>query len=407
MKDRDTAECLTEEASRDRAVYFDAGAGIAGDMVLASLLHAGASLEAVREAAGRVARRPVALQVREVRNGTLAGLTLSVSADNDSGERSAGEILDALHSTRLAEPVIERAARVFRVLAEAEARVHGVAVEDVHFHEIGALDSIVDIVGTAAALHDLDIAAVHASPLPMTRGWVDTRHGRLPVPAPATVEVLAGYPVYGVDAEGEFVTPTGAALCKALAGTGGPLPPMRIQSVGCGFGTRDWPDGRPNCLRALVGILSAGEQGSDLVLSANIDDMTPEGMSYLIDALLAAGSLDAWVTPIVMKKGRPAWVVSALAPSRARDAVVEALFAESTTLGVRLHPVERRKLYYEIRTQDTSMGPVRVKRAFRDGRVRNTALESDDLRRLARERGVPLRRVREVLSREVGDDDPG
>ena len=257
----------------------------------------------------------------------------------------------------------------------------------------------------AAALHDLRIDRVEASALPWTHGVVVCRHGVLPVPAPATVELLKGWPVFGADVEGEFVTPTGAAFCAALAAASGPAPALVIERVGCGFGTRDWPDGRPNCLRVLVGDAAGqgGAEGDDAEeLAANIDDTTPDQVARLAEALLEAGALDAWIEPILMKKGRPAWTVRAIAARDRREAVVSVFFDESPTIGVRMHRVERAKLVREEGTAGTSLGAVRVKRVFRDGRLVRTTVEADDLRRVAREHGLAVMHVRERLASELG-----
>ena len=384
-----------------RILYLDASAGIAGDMTLAALIHAGAVLSVVRDAVSSVAGKAIRLSVEAAGTGPVAGLRLRVRAPRARSERPFKEIARAIARARLPGEVADIATRIFERLAEAEGRVHAVPAGRVHFHEVGALDSIADVVGVAAALASLGVERVHASPLPMTRGSVVSRHGRLPVPAPATVDLLRGYRVFGVDAEGEYVTPTGAAICATLAHPGGPMPPMRIEAVGHGFGTREWPDGRPNCVRAFVGPADSPAADAEWELSANIDDMAPDAMSNAVEALLAAGALDAWVTPVVMKKGRPAWVVSAIVPPAARDGVVAAFFEETSTIGLRMHPLERVKLAYRVEPVQTPIGTVRLKRAFRDGRVANVSIESDDLRRVAREAGITLKRAREIVSKAM------
>jgi uncharacterized protein (TIGR00299 family) protein len=384
-----------------KVLYLDCQAGIAGDMALAALVHAGADLEAVRDAVRRVAGREVPIAAVPHEKGAIRGLRVEVDAAGDRTERTAREILDAIGAAGLDGAVADAASRVFRRLAEAEAEVHGVSPEAVHFHEVGALDSIADVVGVAAALHSLGVTRVEASVLPMGRGTVATRHGLMPLPAPATVAVLRGWPVAGVDLEGETVTPTGAAIVAALASASGPMPVMRVESVGYGFGTREWPDGRPNCVRAIVGAGEEPAPPAEWEIAANIDDMTPDDAAQLASALLAAGAFDAWIEPIVMKKGRPAWSVHAVVAAAARDAVVGAFFEESTTIGVRMHPLERVKLGYEVRVVETSLGPVRVKVATRDGRVVNQSLESDDVHRIARERGMSVKRVKETVLRET------
>ncbi|MBL6974220.1 MAG: nickel pincer cofactor biosynthesis protein LarC [Deltaproteobacteria bacterium] len=384
-----------------RCLYLDARSGLAGDMILAALLHAGADIEAVRKAVAAVVGDRVTVRTVPHHSGSLEGLVLDVSAQDETHDRHAGDIIETIRKAGLAERVVDHAAGIFEVLAAAEGKVHGVPADQVHFHEVGALDSISDVVGIAAALEDLGIDSIHASALPMTSGAVQTRHGLMPVPAPATLEVLKGYPVFGVDLPGEFVTPTGAAVCAALVDDPGALPPMRIESIGYGFGTREWPDGRPNCVRAIVGSPGPAVDDTEYEVSANIDDMSPDDVSRLLEALLEAGALDAWVTPVLMKKGRPSWVISAVMSGAARDRVESTFFEESTTIGIRIHALERLKLEYHIDTVTTSVGDVRVKRAYRDGRVVNRSLESDDLRRIAREKGIPLKRVRARVLSEV------
>jgi len=384
-----------------RIAYFDCPAGVAGDMVLAALIDAGADLDAIRAAVGAVVGKDVAMEAVPVTDGGLSGLRMHIDAPDEEHERHAHEILDAIAGAGLAAPVAERATLIFQRLAVAEGRVHGVPADHVHFHEVGALDSIADIVGVAAALHSLGVGRVAASPLPLTHGTVMTRHGLLPIPAPATLEVLQGYAVYGVDAEGEFVTPTGAAICAALAGTGGSMPPMRLERTGLGFGRKKWPDGRPNGVRVLLGAEDAPPAEREWEIAANLDDITPEGVSVLTEALFAAGAMDAWAEPIVMKKSRPAWTVRALCPDGVRDKVIAGFFAESTTIGLRMVALERVKLPYEIRTVATSLGTVRIKVAYHQGTVSNVSLESDDVRRLAAAAGMPVRKARDLLTREV------
>lgn len=384
-----------------RILYLDCASGIAGDMALAALVHAGADLNAIRDAVNRVARRDVQITAEPQRKSAIHGLRIFVDAKDEEPVRSAQEIISAIATAGLDEALANTSIRVFQRLAEAEALVHDVSPHDVHFHEVGALDSIADIVGFAAAIHSLGIDRIESSPLPMGRGFINTRHGLMPLPAPATLVLLRGWPIVGTDVDGETVTPTGAALISALAVRCGPIPPMRLEAVGNGFGTRQWPDGRPNCVRALIGFEEQQGTEPEWEVVANIDDMTPDDAAQLINALLAKGALDAWVQPIVMKKGRPAWSVHALATSSNRQSVVNTFFDESTTIGVRMHSLERVKLAYQIREVETSLGTVRVKYATYGGSVVNRSIENDDIHRIARERGMPVRRVRELLFTEI------
>ena len=288
--------------------------------------------------------------------------------------------------------VRERAIATFARLAEAEARVHGGSAEDVTFHEVGAVDSIVDIVATCSALEELDVDRIVASPLPMGSGTVRTQHGLLSVPVPATVEVLRGFPVVSSPFVGELVTPTGAALVAALAEPG-TMPAMRVASVGYGGGTRN-PGTHANVVRAILGDGDAGAVAEVAELRAQVDDLTGESVPGLLEALFDAGAVDAWVTPIVMKKGRPGLLVTALCPVSARVPVGDALFRHAGTFGYRWSLVPREVAARRWDGVSTSFGTVRVKVAERDGVVVHAAPEHEDCAVRAREAGVPVAEVR-------------
>jgi uncharacterized protein (TIGR00299 family) protein len=298
-------------------------------------------------------------------------------------------IKSLIETAALPEGARARALRVFGRLAEAEAAVHRIAVEQVHFHEVGAVDAIVDVCGTAIALDWLG-ASVVSAPVPHGRGLVKARHGVLPLPAPAALEALRGKPTYGVDVEHELATPTGASIVAALAESFGPLPPLRIEAIGWGAGTAELPD-RPNLLRVVVGLAEAAAP-TLVVIEANVDDMTPEIAGWLVDKLLGAGALDAWLAPIQMKKGRPGVMIGVLARAVDRAAVESVLLAESTTIGVRAHAVERREMPRRIETVDTPWGPSPIKVAS-DGVAHNAAPEFEACRRAAEEHAVPLKDV--------------
>jgi uncharacterized protein (TIGR00299 family) protein len=290
----------------------------------------------------------------------------------------------------------ERALAVFRRLAEAEARVHGTTAEKVHFHEVGAVDAIVDIVGVCAGLEMLGVERVVSSGLPMGSGYVDAAHGRLPVPVPAVVELMKGVPIRPCDEEGELVTPTGAALVVTLADAFGPMPAMVIEKVGYGAGSRGGKH-VPNVLRVILGRPVAGScaDEADVVwlLEANVDDASGEALGAATQALFEAGALDVWLTPATMKKGRPGVVLACLAAEGLVAAVEEAIFRETPTFGVRRSAVERTKLAREHATVQTAFGPVRVKVGRRGGRVVTASPEYEDCRRLAAERGAAFREV--------------
>jgi pyridinium-3,5-bisthiocarboxylic acid mononucleotide nickel chelatase len=385
----------------DRAptvAWFHCHTGIAGDMALASLVDAGADLDTVRELLQRLPVDGWSLQAEPVLRGGIAATQVHVGADDDAVVRTAAHIIGLVEEAQLPERVSRRALAVFRALAEAEGRLHRRPPEQVHFHEVGGIDAIVDVVGTCAALEVLGVDAVYASPVAQGTGMIKAAHGLLPNPAPAVVELLQGAPTYGLDLPYELTTPTGAALLAALVSGWGPMPPMRITTSGFGAGRREL-DGRPNAVQVVLGesgapaASSVGQRPGQpvVLLEANVDDVTGEVLAHTIAALLDAGAHDAWVTPVVMKKGRPAHVVSALAdPSRA-EPVARALTAETGSLGVRGTTVERWPASRELITVEVDGLPVRVKVAA--GRLK---VEHDDAAHVARERQLPLR---EVLSR--------
>jgi hypothetical protein len=295
-----------------------------------------------------------------------------------------------------------RAVAVLRRLAEAEGRVHGVPVEAVHFHEVGALDTLVDVVGAVAGLEALEVGRIYVSPLPLGGGTVETAHGPLPVPAPATAELLRGFPVYDSGVRAELVTPTGAALLTTL-GAPGRLPPMTLERIGWGAGAREL--GVPNLLRLLVGTpAGAGEEAGAVetlvAVETTIDDMSPQLYEPLVDRLLAAGALDVHLTPVVMKRSRPGTVVTALAPPALAERIAEVLFRETTTIGVRWGEVRRQRLPRELVRLPTAFGPVTFKVSRLAGRPVTVTPEFEEVRRLAEAHGRPVREVLEAVRLE-------
>jgi uncharacterized protein (TIGR00299 family) protein len=307
---------------------------------------------------------------------------------------------ETIEHAALPPPARERALGTLARLAQAEAAVHGAPVEDVHFHEIGAVDTLVDVCGAALLLDDLAVEEVACSPLPYTRGLVESGHGVLPVPAPATVELLRGAQIGGAEGERELVTPTGAALAVTLASSFGPPPAMTLDAVGYGAGTDDF-EARPNILRVLLGA-RAEEPADALLLETNLDDLSPELVPDAVEACFAAGALDVWTAPVQMKKGRPGIVLSALARPEVERAVAEAILRETSTLGVRVSAVRRHELEREQRVVRVDGGTVRVKVGRLEGRVVNVAPEHDDCAALARRTGRPVKAVwAEALARAL------
>jgi hypothetical protein len=373
--------------------YFDCFAGISGDMVLGALIDAGVPQAVLHEGLSMLHLTGVTISARPVQRQGLRGLHVTVEADHPPQFHRYQDIRTVIEDSNLPTRVKELSLATFARLASVEAAIHAIPLEDVHFHEIGAIDTVVDIVGSALGLCHLDIEHVVASPLPLAQGWISAAHGTLPLPAPATMALLSGVPVVPARTDGETVTPTGAAIVTTLASAFGALPAMEITGMGYGAGTRD-PENAPNLLRIITGIQRRADMEMVWVLETDIDDMNPEFIPYLTQRLLEEGALDVVQIPIQMKKGRPGFTIRILAPENHRDALTRQLMAESTTLGVRMHPVERLTLRREEHEVSTRYGPVQVKVAFNDtGAIITIKPEYESCRQRAVEAGVPLKEV--------------
>ncbi|MGH2754121.1 MAG: nickel pincer cofactor biosynthesis protein LarC [Actinomycetota bacterium] len=374
-----------------KVLYFDCFSGAAGDMILGALIDAGAAEDEVRRALAALDVTDWDLRLETVSRAGLRATKATVTVSPGPPARSHREIRDIIERAPLPSGIRQRALETFRMLAEAEARVHGSAAADVHLHEAGAVDAIVDIVGSAAALEQLNARLVITSPIATGRGLVNSAHGPIPVPAPAVTELLAGATLVERGTN-ELVTPTGAAILAAATDRFGSMPAMTLASVGYGAGERDLEI--PNVLRVLVG--EANEEGASrtgLVIECNLDDMSPELVPYVIERLMAAGAQDAWTTPIVMKKGRPALTLAVLTSPDAMDALLHVLFTETTTLGLRIAPVEKRELEREWLQVDVEGYAVRVKLGRMEGRVTTAAPEYEDALKVARLTSLPLKEV--------------
>lgn len=384
-----------------RLVYFDCASGASGDMILGALVDLGLPIDTLRAELAKLGLGGFALESRRVHRSGLHATKVEVVTQQPAhapghehaAHRGLREILDLIDRSALGASIKDRASLLFRRLAEAEAGVHGTTPESVHFHEVGAVDSIVDIVGGVVGLAWLAADRYVASALNVGAGTVSMSHGTFAVPPPATARLVHGAPIYGAG-DGELLTPTGALLVTGHATAYGPLPLLRPQAVGHGAGTRDTP-GRPNVLRLIVGEEGVGAPDGDvvLVLEAEVDDMAPQLCGPLMDRLLGVGALDAYYTPIQMKKGRPGLLITALAPPERREVVEEVLFAETTTLGVRRQEWQRTVLRRDTVTVATQYGPVRIKVGWRSGRIYNAQPEFDDCHGAAATRGVPVKEV--------------
>ena len=367
--------------------YIDAFSGLAGDMLVGAFADAGADRGAISRALESLATGGSITWDRVQRRG-MSATKFRVNVEQQSKHRHLSGILKLIHAAELPEPVKRSSEKVFQTLAEAEASVHGVSIEKVHFHEVGAVDSICDIVGACLAMHLLKIESLRCSPINVGSGTVNTEHGVLPVPAPATALLLRERPVYSRGPATELTTPTGAAFVTALAESFGVMPAMRIKAIGYGAGDKDFKE-HANVVRVMVGTPSgAAESTTVSVVEANIDDASPQVIAYATERLLDAGALDVLVLPAQMKKGRAGVILQVIATPEKREELVAVVFRETTTLGVRFHTAERRVQAREWVEVSTSYGPIRIKSGT-DG----FAPEYEDARRIAIESGIPLKQI--------------
>jgi uncharacterized protein (TIGR00299 family) protein len=388
-----------------KALHFDCFSGISGDMTLAALIDAGVDADAIRSGLASLGL-PIAVEIEKVRKGGFASTYVRVEAPEEHEHRFLPDVEAILNRGTLTPPQRDLALRIFRRLAEAEAAVHGLPLERVHFHEVGALDSIADIAGAAIGLDLLGAERVTSRSVPTGSGTVKCAHGVMPVPAPATAELLKGVPLAPSPVKAELTTPTGAAILTTVVQEWVESPVMTVQRVGHGAGRREFVE-QPNLLRLFVGTAAEPADADRVwVLETNLDDLPAEVVGYCYDLLLAAGALDVYSTPIFMKKNRPGVLLSVLAPEPALPALEEILFRETTTLGIRRHPADRHKLRREAHVVETPWGPVRGKLGWRDGRPPAFSPEYDDCARVARQHGVPLREVMARAERAYEEANP-
>jgi pyridinium-3,5-bisthiocarboxylic acid mononucleotide nickel chelatase len=392
----------TDEAMK--TAYFDCFSGISGDMVLGALVDAGADLAQIEAELRKLPVPGWQISAEKVKRGALVATQAKVTTQETHHHRGLSVILKMIDAAQLAPRAAERATRIFTRLGEAEAKVHGVPLEKVHFHEVGAVDSIVDIVGAAVGFELLGIDEFACSALNVGGGQVQTAHGVLPVPAPATAELLRDAPAYSTGIERELVTPTGAAIATTLATRFLAMPPMRVGAIGYGAGAADLKE-QANVMRLVIGESLGAEAGEAAaqaggcwdapvsVIEANLDDMSPQIYGYFAERALEAGALEVFLTPVQMKKNRPGQLVTILCEPAMLSAMVDLIFRETTTIGLRSYEVRRRTLEREVVAVETPYGPVRMKIARQNGSVLNAAPEYDDCRRIAAEKNVPLKTV--------------
>lgn len=378
-------------------LYLDCPMGISGDMFLAALIDMGVDFKKILKELERLGVGPIDVRIKKEVRHSITGTTFRVRTKDEKHHRTFKDIKKIIEKSGLEKSVKDLSVKIFSIIADAEGKIHGIGADDVHFHEVGAMDSIIDIVGASIAVKSLKIDKVVSSPIALGSGWTDTMHGRLPIPAPATLEILKGIPVSSSGIPFELTTPTGAAIVKALATGFGPMPFMTIEKTGYGAGKKDFIEAA-NVLRAIQGAVEAHHASPTthdglLMLEANIDDMSPQTAGYLMERLFEEGALDVYFTPVVMKKSRPGILLSALGPFDRRDALLSTIFAESTTIGVRLYPIERVCLERKIIKVKTRYGLVRVKVSMRDNKAVNIQPEYEDIRAAARRHNAPLKKV--------------
>jgi uncharacterized protein (TIGR00299 family) protein len=385
-----------------RIAYGDLIGGVSGDMFVAALLDLGLPLDRLRAELKKIPTLQFDIRSRKKTIHSLRASQFQVTCPKHEAPRSWKQIRDLIKRSKLDPAVKSTSSEIFAALAAAEAKIHGVPIDQVHFHEVGATDSIVDIVAAAVGVRELAIEAFYFSVIPLGHGMISSAHGVLPAPGPATLELLRGLPVMGIDVDTETVTPTGAAIVRTLGKTFANQPAMTIEKIGYGAGTREFAE-RPNLFRIILGRADSSASLEEmLVIETNIDDMNPQLFDHVMDRLFAAGARDVFLAPIQMKKNRPATLLSVIAEPRHRQKLSEIIFKETSTLGLRYHPVSRMILKREMKKVKTRFGEVRVKIIEQLDGSRRAAPEYDDLKRIARAKNIPLKLLHDEVARKLG-----
>jgi uncharacterized protein (TIGR00299 family) protein len=382
-----------------RIAYFDCFSGASGDMILGSLIDAGLSARLLRKELKKLRIPTIHLKVKKVLKSGLSATQVIVEGRSEKkSHRNLKEILKIVERSGVEAKVKEESKEIFKRIASVEAKIHQIPMGEVHFHELGGLDSIVDIVGSVWGIRQLGIGRIHVSKVNVGGGFVKCEHGVLPVPAPATLSLMEGRPIYSSGVERELLTPTGAAILTTLGSEFGSMPPMKVERIGYGAGRDNLP--HPNLLRLIIGDSeSISGREKVVVIETNIDDMNPQFYDYVMEKLLAMEVLDVFITPILMKKNRPGHLLTIICPSEKLPFVTKFLLKETTTLGLRWHVEEREKSDREILTKETKYGKIRFKLARWEGRIVNLSPEYEDCKKLAIENRVPLKEVFEEARR--------
>lgn len=383
-----------------KTLYFDCFAGVSGDMILGAMVDAGVDPDELKQQLSLLGLSGYEINFETVDRAGISATYACVRAETGHKHRHLRDIVEIISNSKLSDGVVQRATEVFTRLAEAEAKIHNESIDHVHFHEVGAIDAILDVVGAAICFEMLEIEQFVCSPLHVGSGTVEMAHGRFPVPPPAVAELLLDAPIYSTEIKGELVTPTGAAIVTSLCSEFGPLPQMKLNATGYGAGTRTYK-AFPNVLRVLIGETQLVGDENLLMIETNIDDMPAQQFAHVMDRSFELGALDCYFTPVQMKKNRPAVLLSVLCRPQQREALMEMLFKETTTLGIRSYEVQRRALERSIERVETSYGPIDVKVAKLNGVVVNEMPEYEQCREAARKAGVPLKVVQEAARAEL------
>ena len=389
-----------------KTLYFDCFAGASGNMILGALIAAGADVESLKAELGKLNLPEFELAVEKVDRSGISSTHVEVRIPDEKKHRHLPEIERIISESKLSEAVKDRAIAIFRRLAVAEATVHGVGLEKVHFHEVGALDAIIDIVGACLGFEMFGIEQFACSRIHVGSGFVEMAHGKFPVPPPAVAELLKDAPVYSTEIEGELITPTGAAIIASICDSYGRIPDVKLEVSGYGAGTRTY-EKFPNVLRVMIGEATPlGRQDAREELSlleTNIDDLSPQILGHFMERALDEGALDCWFTPIQMKKNRPATLVSVLCRATDEAMFLDLLYRETSTIGVRVQRIERHSLDRKVDTFETEFGDISVKTAFIGEEAVNTKPEFEDLKAAAAAGGVPLKTVAEAVRKGIAD----
>ncbi|MBA7511615.1 Pyridinium-3,5-bisthiocarboxylic acid mononucleotide nickel insertion protein [subsurface metagenome] len=387
----------------EKVAYFDCSSGISGDMILGALIDCGVDFDYIKKELSKL-NLDFKISHQRVKKGAISAIKVIIEDSGSHPLRNLKTIKELIEKTSLPEEVKKKSLSIFTRLAEAEASVHQVDIDNVHFHEIGAVDTIVDIVGSLLGLKSLKVERIFSSPLPLGKGEVETSHGKIPIPAPATIKLLEGCKVYGKDIQEELVTPTGAVLITSLAEDFIDFPAMQTLKVGYGAGTKELPI--PNALRLVVGELEKKEKKNEpptFLISANIDDSTPEVMGFLFERLLEMGALDVWQHPILMKKNRLATELSVLCYKDVMEKTIDCIFSETTTNGLRISEVKRSVLDRKIVEVKVLDETIKVKVSFKGKKVLTISPEYEDCRKVALKKGISLKKVLQLAQQKASE----